>query len=273
MSIQESVFPSIWKKSLVLALNKFATPRSLSNFRPIALLWFLSKILERLIYNQFNDYLESRKLFEPHQSSYRKGHGTQSALIKLADDIRARMNRKLVTMLLLIEFSIAFDSVCHITFLRKQHAAGFSRSALKWIASYLSGREQAVIDDDGTRSTFSRLNTGVPQGSVLGPSLFLIFINDIGYGFSNVFYHIYADDLQLYVTFHFTELQRYVQLVEVNANIILNWANVSQLTLNFTKTKAIAIGSYYYIHLLAISLLKAWHWVRPSLDLNLRCAT
>ena len=97
------------------------------------------------------------------------------------------------------------------------------------MASYLSGREQADIVDDGTPSTFSRLNRGVPQGSVLGPVLFLLFINDIGNGFANEFYLIYADDLQLYVIFPFSELQRYVQLAKVHANIILNWANVNQL--------------------------------------------
>ena len=160
------------------------------------------------------------------------------------------MDRKHVTMLLLFDFSKAFDTVCHVTLLRKLRDAGFSRAALKWIISYLTGREQAVIDDDGTPSTFARLNRGVPQGSVLGPLLFLWYINDIGIGFYDVFHLIYADDLQVYVTFPLAELQHYVHLMEDHANLIRNWATDNRLTLNLTKTKAIIIGSYYYINLL-----------------------
>ena len=130
------------------------------------------------------------------------------------------------------------------------HVAGFSRSALKWIGSYLTGREQAVIDDDGKPSTFAWLNRGVPQGSVLGPSLFLWYINDIGIGFYYIFHLIYADNLQVYVTFPLAELQRYVHLMEDHANLIRNWATDNRLTLNLTKTKAIIIGSNYYINLL-----------------------
>ena len=96
-------------------------------------------------------------MFDPYQSGFRKGHSTQSALIKLSDDIRVGMDRKQVTMLLLFDFSKAFDSVCHVTLLRKLHSIGFSGSALHWIASYLTGREQAVISDDGTLSSFAKL--------------------------------------------------------------------------------------------------------------------
>ena len=107
--------------------------------------------------------------------------------MELSDDIRAGMDRKHVTMLLLFDFSKAFDNGCHVTLLRKLRATGFSRSALKWITSYLTGRDQTVIDDDEILSTFVRLNRRVPQGSVLRPLLFLLFINVIGNGFNTPF--------------------------------------------------------------------------------------
>ena len=154
-------------------------------------------------------------------------------------------------MLLLFDFIKTFDTVCRFTLLRKFHTAGFCPFGLKWITSYLTGSEQAVIDDDGTYSNFARLNRGVPQGSVLGPLLFPLSINDIGNGFGSAFYLIYVDDLQLYVTFLLAQLQCYVHLAEVHANIIFNWATVDYLTLNLTKTKAIVIDSYYHINLLA----------------------
>ena len=144
-----------------------------SDFKPIAILCFLSKVLERLFHNQITDYLEIRQLFDRYQSGYRKGHSTQSTLIKLPEDIRAGMDRKHVTMLFLFDFSKAFDTVCNITLLRKLRAAGFSHSALKWITSYLTDKKQTVIDDNETLSTYARLNREVPQGSGLEPLLFL----------------------------------------------------------------------------------------------------
>ena len=186
----------------------------------------------------------------------RKGHSTQSALIKLADDIRAGIARKYITMLLLFDFNKALEHCLSCHFLRKLRTAGFSHSDLKRIASYLTGREQADTDDNGIPSTFARLNRGVSQESVLGSLLFLLFIKGIANGFSNVFHPIDADDLQLNVTFPLAELQRYVHLAEVHANIILNWANVNQFTLNLTKTKPIVIGSYYYKNLLVTSPIR-----------------
>ena len=118
MSIHESVFPSIWKKSLVLALNKIAMPHSLSAFRPVTLLCFISNILEKLIHNQMHNYIETRQLLDFYQSGYRTCHSTQMALIKFADDIRVGMDRKHATMLLLLDFSRTFDPVCYVTLIR-----------------------------------------------------------------------------------------------------------------------------------------------------------
>ena len=118
----------------------------------------------------------------------------------------------------------------------------------KWIIFYLIGREQVVVDEDGTPSSFAMLNRGVPQGSVLGPLLFLLYINDIGNGFHYVFHLIYADDFQVYVTVQLAELQRYLHLKENHAYLIRNRATENRLPLNLSKTKAIIIGSHYYIN-------------------------
>ena len=106
------------------------------------------------------------------------------------------------------------------------------------------------IHNNGTPSTFASLNRGVPQGSLLWPLLFLWYINDIGNGFYHEFHLIYANDLQVYVTFPLAELQRYVHLMKDHANLIRNWVTDNRLTLSLTKTKAIIVGSYYYINLL-----------------------
>ena len=122
------------------------TPRSLCDLRLIALLCFLSKILERLIHNQIYDYLKTRKFLILYQSGYRKGHSTQSALIKLIDDIRVGMDRKHITTLLLFDFSKVFDTVCHVTLLRKLRDTDFSRSAQKLIIpTLLVGNRQLLM--------------------------------------------------------------------------------------------------------------------------------
>ena len=161
-SIKYSIFPSEWKRSLVLALNKVKTPGSPSDFGPISLLNFLPKVLEYIVLQQINVHIETYNIHDCMQTGFRKNNSTQTALIKLTDDIRVGMNRKLATLLLLFDFSKAFDSVCHVSLLRKLEVYGFSKPALRWIASYLTGRQQAVKGKSGSTSSFRPLNTGVP---------------------------------------------------------------------------------------------------------------
>ena len=189
-------------------------------------------------------YLETRLLLNPFQTGFRSGHSTQTALLKLTDDIRLAINRKRVTLLLLFDFSKAFDSVCHVKLLHKLLEHGFTKSFINWIASYLVGRQQAVVDNNGNFSSFLELNTGVPQGSVLGPLLFAIYVNDLPLCFDRDVSHImYADDLQIYVSCPLEELDDFSAKMSANADRSINWANLHNLRLNVDKTKAMVIGS------------------------------
>ena len=161
-SIKYSIFPSEWKRCLVLALNKIKTPGSPSDFHPISLLNFLSKTLEYIVNQQINAHIETYHILECMQTGFKKSNSTQTALIKVTDDIQVGINQKHVTLLLLIDFSKAFDTVCHVSLLRKLENYGFSKPALRWIASYLSGRQQAVKGKKGSTSFFRPLNTGLP---------------------------------------------------------------------------------------------------------------
>ena len=173
-----------------------------------------------------------------------------TALNKLTDDIRVGMNRKLVTLLLLFDFSKAFDSVCHVSLLRKLEVYGFSKPALKWIASYLTGRQQTVKGkSDPSTSSYRPLNTGVPQGSVLGPLLFSLYINDISLCLDpEISLILFADDLQIYVQCHLNDHSSLIEKMSDNTNRITRWVTTNHLTLNVGKTKAMVYGNPFFIN-------------------------
>lgn len=145
--------------SLVRALNKVSSLTSLTNYRPISLLCFLSKAVELLVHKQVSEYLESRLCLDNLQTGFCTGHHTRSGLIELTNDVRLGINRKKITLLLLFDFSKAFYTVCHVRLLKKLSTFGFSEQIIRWLASHLSDREQAVIGDNSKLSTFLPLPT------------------------------------------------------------------------------------------------------------------
>ena len=216
-SMRETFFPRDWKKSIAIALSKVSSSSCLSDFRPISLLSFFSKTLEWLAQRQLSAYLESRLYLDPLQTGFRSGHSTQTCLLKLTDDIRLAIERRHVTLLLLFDFSKAFDSVCHVRLLKKLLDYGLFILAIRWIASYLTDREQAV-DGAGNFSIYLNLNTGVPQGSVLGPLLFSIYVNNISLCLDHDISHLmYADDLRVYIRCPLGELDRVFSTMSANA--------------------------------------------------------
>ena len=164
-----------------MPLKKSAIPSAVTDFRPIALLSFLSKVLEKIVHDQISDYLSSKKILVPLQSGFRQYHSTQTTLIKLTDDIRTGIDsqKQLLTILLLFDFSKAFDTISPTKLLRKLIRMGFSRGVVLWIKSYITGCNQKVITKSSGTSDWLTTNLGVPQGSVLGPFLFSLYINDL----------------------------------------------------------------------------------------------
>ena len=254
-SLSTSVYPSMWKSAIVLPIKKLRNPSSPSDYRPISLLCSLSKVLEKLVHQQISDYLIKNNKLDPYQSGFRKNFSTQSALLKITDDIRLAIDRKMVTILVLFDFSKAFDRVNHAKLLAKLARLNFSASVLNWFHSYLTDRKQAVKDSVGNLSSWLPVKHGVPQGSVLGPLLFAIYILDLPKTLKHCNYMLYADDLQIYFQCHLHDLRDGITKVQRDAEAISSWVKDNQITLNSTKTKAIIIGSSKFINKINYDIL------------------
>ena len=243
-SLMQGNFPTAWKNSCIMAIKKVQVPSSTSDFRPVALLCFLSKVLEKLTHDQIDNFLNKSKILDQFQTGFRKYHSTQSALLKLTDDIKLGKDRRLATLLLQFDFSKAFDNVSPSKLLNKLKDIGFSKFSLQWIWTYISGRSMCVTSKT-SKSSSREINIGVPQRSVLGPLLFCIYINDLKDHLvdSNTFRLLYADNLQIYVQVPINEIELGISKLSDSAKKVSQWAELNSLSLNAKKTQAIVFGS------------------------------
>jgi len=241
LSFVTSVYPSEWKKAKVVPIPKSTTePFCGANSRPISLLPTTSKIMERIVCKQVSDYFSKNSLMSENQHAYRKNHSTCTALLHMVDDWYHSIDQGKLVGAIFLDFSAAFDLVDHNCLLSKLACYGFDESTTKWMASYLTGREQCV-HINGTNSSFKELPCGVPQGSCLGPLLFTIYTNDLPLAITQATADMYADDTSAYICAPSIETISHNLQTEVNN--ICSWVRVNRLFLNTSKTKCIVLGS------------------------------
>ena len=240
-SIILNKIPSVWKHSNILPVQKTLNPSSPSDYRPISLLCIISKILEKILHKQIVDYIIHHNILDPFQSGFLKHHSTSFLLTNLTDDICQGFRSDHITILLMLDLSKAFDRVSHEILLDKLKAIGFSPQALGWFTEYLSDRTQSVILENKSSSSL-KVISGVPQGSVLGPLLFLIYINDLGGKISYSKRLMFADDLQIYLQVPYKDLNLGVTLLQNDLHEIKNWCLVNNFKINVEKTNFIIFG-------------------------------
>ena len=247
LSFEEGYVPDNLKIALILPLLKKLglDPEVLKNFRPVSNLPYLSKLLERLAAVRLVDHMFLHQLHELFQSSYKKFHSTETALLKIQSDILGALDGGKCVLLIMLDLSAAFDTIDHSVLLtRLQKEIGLHGKVLQWFESYLTGRKQTVVID-GIQSKSWDLLFGVPQGSVLGPILFLIYMGPLGkiLAMLGVKYHFYADDSQIYVTFDLEGKHSAVTKVQEAVLVIKQWMKDNFLCLNDDKTEVLLIAS------------------------------
>lgn len=245
-SLEIGKLPFCWKAARVIPLQKKDNSQELDNLRPISILPPASKILEKVVHQQLTEYSEKQKILLPSQSGFRKNYSTTTALLKINDDIITSTDKGMITVVILLDMSKAFDSIDHELLLSKLHYYGIRDTAGKWFNHYLINRTQNVElkDQKGTKlSDDAVILSGVPQGSILGPLLFNIFISDIVKVTDKCTPHFYADDIQLLYSFYPKDICASIEIINQELNNIFIWTTKNGLKINTQKTVAMIYGN------------------------------
>lgn len=248
-SLSSGTVPTLFKSALITPVFKKSSldHNLLSSYRPVSNLPFLSKVLERAVLEQLNGYLRDNQLYAKLQSAYRQFHSTETALLRVHNDLLTTIDNGNEAILVLLDLTAAFDTIDHCRLLtRLRNKFGISGLALKWFEDYLYLRTQTVVIDS-FKSSCSLLASGVPQGSVLGPVLFTLYLSPLedvvtSHALNSMFY---ADDTQLYMTVKKSDMHASKENIERCAHDITSWCTNNTLALNDSKTEVLHLTSKF----------------------------
>ena len=240
ISIASGCIPSDWKIAKVFPLHKGNSKTNPNNYRPISILSSISKVMERLVYNQLCSYLTENKLLNKYQSGFRSLHSTATALLDATNQWYFNIDNGLVTSVIFLDLAKAFDTIDHNILLEKLRLCGVNDNSIPWFKAYLTGRQQRC-QVNGFLSKGKPISCGVPQGSILGPLLFLIYINDLPCSLNCSKARMFADDTNITVTANcFSDLEN---MVNNELESIEQWLIANKLSLNVVKTEYLLVCS------------------------------
>ena len=240
-AISSCCFPDDWKVAKVMPLFKKGDRNLPDNYRPISILPSISKLIERILYDQLFNHLTACDVLHERQFGFRKFHSTTSALLDSTNSWYTNMDRGYYNLVVFLDLKKAFDTVNHELLLRKFELYGITCNALELLKSYLTDRKQ-MCQINGIMSPVNSINCGIPQGSILGPLFFLLYINDLPNCLRLTTARLFADDTNL--TASGSSIIDIERAMNEDLSRIKEWLLANKLSLNVAKTEFMLIGSH-----------------------------
>ena len=240
LSFMTGVFSSVLKTAKVVPVFKKDSKLDYSNYRPISLLSNVEKILEKLMYKRLYTFLNSNNIIYNLQFGFRQQYSTSHALVNITENIRKALDGGNIGCGIFVDLQKAFDTVDHQILLTKLNHYGIRGVSNDWFKSYLSNRNQ-YVSINGFDSGLAAINYGVPQGSVLGPLLFLLYINDLNHTIKFCKIHHFADDTNLLCMSN--SIKKLNKLVNADLKHLVHWLNANKISLNVKKTEMVIFKS------------------------------
>jgi len=239
--LRSSKYPRIWKQANVTPLFKKGNRQDKGNYRPVSLISNVGKVLERLIFDKLYAYCEERNILTWRNSGYRKGDSTSNQLINIVNNTYKNLDNTEESALIFLDQSKAFDRIYHGGLMAKLESIGLYGPLLNLMNDYLHNRK-ICVSIDGNKSKWFRVTAGVPQGSILGPLLFLIYVNDIVDNLESEIY-LYADDAVLMTNFKRRQPNTAFEQLNRDLERLTNWASDNFMSFNATKTKFMVVSN------------------------------
>lgn len=238
-SLEIGAIPTLLKVSTIVPIQKIKGAVKSEDFRPINMLPTIEKILEKVVYNQLMDFITEHNILVEYQSGFRKSHSCESALQYLLYEWKSLLEDNYSVGAVFLDLKRAFETIDRAILINKLKKYGIAAQALKWLIDYLENRKQVTKVNENISKEIGN-NVGVPQGSIIGPLLFLIYINDIGLAIKHCKLHLFADDTLLY--FSSKNINDLINTINLDLENLLGWFNVNVLKINIKKTKFMLVA-------------------------------